>query len=385
MKHRRGPGEGSVVKRKDGRWSAIVSLGYEGGKRRRRTIYGRSAKEVREELTKTLRDNQMGLPVRTGGQTLATYLASWLENRKPSIRPRTYEFYDSMVRLHIIPELGKVRLERLAPEHIQPFLNRKLKSGLSAMTVKHIRAVLGIALKQATKWNLAARNAAALTDGPKIEKEPVKPLSADEARKLLDTLAGNPLEAFFSVSLAVGLRRGEALGLRWTDVDLDTGILHVNQSLQRVERKLQLLPLKTKSSRRPIPLPALVVAALRRQRARQAEYRLAAGPEWKGAVDNLVFTTKRGTAIEPRNADRTFRAALKAAGLARTKLHNLRHTAASLLLPHVHPKVVQEMLGHSRIGTTLDIYSHVTTSLMNEAADKMDAILAGAKVVAPAT
>ena len=291
-----------------------------------------------------------------------------------------------MVRLHIVPELGNVRLERLAPQHVQPFLNRKLKSGLSPMSVKHVRAVLAIALKQATKWNLAARNAAALTDGPKIDKEPVKPLSADEARKLLDTLAGDPLEGFFSISLALGLRRGETLGLSWADLDLDGRTLHVNRTLQRVDKKLQLLPLKTKTSRRTISLPDMVVAALRRQRVRQAEYRLAAGPEWQGAADNLVFTTRHGTPYEPQNVNRSFKAALRSAGLARTKLHNLRHTAASLLLAQgIHPKVAQQILGHSRIATTLSIYSHVTSSLMDDAADKMDAILTGAKVAAPAT
>ncbi len=381
--HRRGRGEGSITRRRDGRWSAIVSLGYEGGKRARKTLYGHTKEAVREQLTKLLRDRDQGLPIRTGGQTLESYLTAWLANRKPSIRPRTYEFYESMVRLHIIPELGRLRIEKLAPEHVQPFLNRKLKSGLSPMTVKHIRAVLTIALKQATKWNLVARNAAALTDGPKIEREPVKPLDAEEARKLLDTLAGHSLEAFFSVSLAVGLRRGEALGLRWEDIDLDAAILRVNQSLQRVDGKLQLLPLKTKSSRRTIPLPEFVVAALRRQRARQAEYRLAAGQEWQGAADNLVFTSSIGTRLWPRNVDRSFKTALKAAGLARTKLHNLRHTAASFMLAQgVHPKVVQEVLGHSRISTTLDTYSHVTGGLMEEAARKIDALLAKQESVA---
>ncbi len=373
----RGKGEGSIGRHPDGRWYARISIGWVNGKRKRRPFYGKSRKEVHAALTKALRDRQQGLPISSGvGQRLGSYLTRWLEHVKPSIRPRTYERFEGIVRLHVTPDLGKIRLERLTPEHVQQLLNRKLAAGLSAQSVRHIRTILGIALKRAVKWNLVGRNAAALTDGPKVERAPITPLSADEARRLLAAVSGHRLEAFYLIALALGLRRGEALGLSWDDLDQDARTMQISRALQRAEGKLQLLPLKTKSSHRTIRLPEVVVRALQRHKASQAQERLAAGADWKGATDNLIFATETGTRLEPRNVNRNFKLALKRAVLSDTKLHNLRHTAATLMLAEGVPaKVVQEILGHSKISTTLDVYSHTTPGLMNDAAIKMDAVL----------
>jgi integrase len=341
------------------------------------TPYCETRDEAAKELTKLLHKRDLGLPISGDRQTVEQYLIGWLASiHPPIVRPRTFERFEGIVRLHLTPALGHHQLEKLQPAHVQHLLNQKLAAGLSLQSVKHIRTTLSIALNRAVKWDVLARNVASLTELPKIEREPVTPLTPDDARRLLECAAADRLEAVYSVALAIGLRRGEALGLAWDDIDLDARIptVRVNRSLQRAEGRLQLLPPKTQGSRRSIQLPDIAAKALRKHRARQLEERLAAGPEWHDT--GLVFTTRKGTPLEPRNQVRHFKALLKRAGLTESRFHDLRHTAASLLLAQgVHPRVVMEILGHSRISLTMDTYSHVMPSVMNEAAAKMDAIL----------
>jgi integrase len=204
-----------------------------------------------------------------------------------------------------------------------------LADGFAPQSVQHIRTVLGIALRRAIKWNLVARNVSALTTGPKVDRAAVKPLSEEGAQKLLGIVSGHRLEALYVMALSVAMRRGEILALRWNCIDMDARELRVEQSLQRVDGRLQLLPLKTKSSTRPIRLPEQLLAALKRRRARQKEEHLAAGPDWQGNPDNLVFTSLRGTALEPRNVVRNFKTMLAKAELPDAKFHDLRHTCAT--------------------------------------------------------
>jgi len=309
-------------------------------------------------------------------ENVRSVLLRWLEDTRARVRPRTYERFEGIVRLHILPSLGPIRLDRLAPQHVQALLNRKSEEGLAPQSVKHIRTVLGMALNRAVRWQLIPRNVAALTDAPKIERKPVKPLSPEEAQRLLLAAKGHYLEALLSVAVALGMRRGEVLGLSWSDIDLESGQIRVNKSLQRVERKLQLVNPKTNQSRRVIALPDVVVRALKRHKARQLEQRLAAGANWVEA--GLVFTTRKGTPLEPRNVVRDFKHLLKRADLPETRFHDLRHTAASLLLAQgVHPRAVMEILGHSRISLTMDTYSHVMPATLRDAAESMDRALGG--------
>ncbi len=377
MSHKRGRNEGSIFKRGDKRWCAVVDLGWENGKRKRKYLYGVTRAEVAEQLTKVLRDKAQGLPVALERQTVGHFLEDWLEQSvRPRVRPRTFESWRLIVRRHIVPALGSVPLQKLSPQNVRTLLNRKLADGLSAQTVRHIRTVLRRALGEAVKFGLIVRNSAALVDGPRIPHHEIHPLTPEEARRFLDAAKGERLEALYSVALAVGLRRGEALGLRWQDIDLDQRVLTVNQTVQRVSGKLRFLEPKTEHSRRTISIPDTVVAALRTHRIRQLEERLAAGPLWKDF--GLVFATRIGTPLEPRNVHRDFKRILAKAGVPNQRFHDLRHAAASLLLAQgVSPRVVMELLGHSRIGITMDTYSHVIPSLMREAADKMDQILAG--------
>ncbi len=231
------------------------------------------------------------------------------------------------------------------------------------------------ALGQALRWGLVQRNAAALTDPPRVCHPEVRPLTPAEARALLGAVRGDRLEALFTVALALGLRQGEALGLRWEDVDLEAGTLRVAGALQRVDGALRFVEPKSARSRRALNLPAVAVAALRAHRARQAAERLQAGPLWQ--EHGPVFTTTVGTPLDAGNVRRAFKRHLRAAGLPPTvRFHDLHHTTASLLLAQrVHPRLVMEVLGHSQIGLTMDTYSHVLPALRQEVAAQMDALL----------
>jgi integrase len=237
---------------------------------------------------------------------------------------------------------------------------------------------LRIALKKALTWGLVARNVALLADAPKVERYEVQPIDANEAQKFLEIIKGDRLEALFSVGLSLGLRRGEVLALKWSDIDFEGQTLRVNGSLQRLQGKLLILPPKTKKSTRSLNLPKTLLQKLREHRARQLEERLALGANWQD--HNLVFCTSLGTPIEPRNVQRKLAALMKDSGMRYFRLHDLRHFFASLLLAQgVELKVVSELLGHSSIQITGDIYAHVLPKLKEQAIDLLDSILTGTK------
>jgi integrase len=376
---KRGQGEGSIYKRKDGLWVAAANLGYQNGKLRRKVYYGKSRKEASDKLTAALNDLQKGIPIITERQTAKQFLERWLaDSVKPSVRPSTYISYEQQVRVHIALGLGHIQLEKLSPQHIQAYMNDKLKAGLSARTVGYHRRVLVIALGQALKWGLVGRNVASLTDPPRTEKFEVQPIAPEQARAFLQAIEGDRLEALFTVALSLGLRRGEALGLRWQDLDFQARTLRVNYSLQRLQGKLVLSEPKTKTSRRVLNLPDSLIVKLREHRTRQLEEKMQAGPHWQET--GLVFTSSIGTPVDPRHIKRRLDPLLKNAGLPHYRVHDLRHFCASLLLAQGVPlKVVSDILGHSQISTTADLYTHVLPSLRKEAIDLMGSLLSGTK------
>lgn len=373
IRKRRGHNEGSIYRRKDGRWTAVLTIG--GGKRK--YYYGRTRAEVQAKLASAAAGLSNGLtPPASERLTLGQFLNGWLSDTvKPSVRPSTFRGYESKVRIHILPSLGKQPLAKLTPQKLEAFFNQKRMAGLAPQTVQHLRAIVRAALNDAVKWGLVGRNVATLVDGPRVPHRDIQPLSPDEARQLLEAVATHRLGALFSVALAVGLRQGEALGLRWDDIDLDAGTLTVRKALQRIDGEFQLVEPKTARSRRTIALPSAAIEALRRHRARQMEERLMAGSTW-GNDWGLVFTTATGQPLQGTNVTRTFQQLLARAGLRRQRFHDLRHSCASLLLAQgVHPRVVMETLGHSQIGLTMNTYSHVLPPLQREAAAKMDEVL----------
>jgi integrase len=374
-KRKRGQGEGSIYKRADGRWAAAINLGYQDGKLKRKAFYGETREEVRGKLVAALSDQQKGLPVLTERQTLAQFLDKWLADvSRPSVRPKTYRFYCDHIRLHIKPALGKKRLEKLTPADVQHFVNNKLKSGLSPQSIRHIIATLRAALSIAVKWQLVYRNVAALVTLPRLQKQEMKIFTPEQAKAFLEYVRGHRLEALFIMALTLGLRRGELLGLHWSDVDFDAATLRVNYALQRFDGKLHLVEPKTEKSRRVLPLPSLLIDALRIHRTRQLEERLALGSNWQES--GFVFASTIGTPMEPRNLNRTFDALLENAKLPKIRFHDMRHSCATMLLSQGVPqRTLMEILGHSQISLTMNTYSHVLPEMTRAAVSVMDAIL----------
>ena len=373
---KRGQNEGSIYKRKsDGRWVGAANLGHQNGKLKRKLFYGKKREDVSTRLTAALSDLRKGIPIITERQTVGQFLDRWLEDCvKPKVRPNTYASYEVHVRLYLKPGLGRTNLAKLSPQQVQSYMNEQLSAGKSPGQVKYLRAVLRIALNQALKWNLVARNVASLVDPPRHAAPEVVPLSHAQVRAFLAAAKGDRLEVLFLVMLSLGLRRGEALGLGWRDVDLASGVIRVNHSLQRVGKKLELVELKTRRSRRTLPLPKAVASALRSHRTRQLKEKLLAGEDW--AETGLVFTTHFGTPLNPRNVLRSFHRLLDKVKIPRQGVHNLRHSCASLLLgQNVHARTIMDILGHSRISVTMDTYAHVMPQTVRDAADVMNSVL----------
>ena len=372
---RRGRGEGSIVQRADGRWMARVDLGWQDGRRRRKAYYGSTRAEVAAQLTKALRTVQRGATsLGDERQTIKQFLERWIENVRSSVRAKTHHSYTQLVRLHLVPGLGHLRLGRLQPEHVDAFLDRKRAAGLSPRTCQYLRAVLRIALNRAIKRKLVAQNAAALADAPRVVRAEVQSLTPDQARTFLPAIAEHHLYPLIVVAVSCGLREGELLGLQWPDVDLDRDVLRVRHALERLGKGWRLIEPKSEGSRRTIRLPAPVVPILRAHRVRQLERRLAAGARWR--EHEFVFTARDGQPLDGCRLNRQTKAQLHAAGLPRLKFHSLRHSCATFLLVQgVAPRVVMDILGHSQISVTMNTYSHVIEQLQDDAAQEMTALL----------
>jgi integrase len=376
MGKRRGNREGSIYQDGDGRWRAVMDCGFRNGKRLRKKLSGHTRSEVAEKLKKLLHDQQSGLPPVGEKQSLGQFLVRWLEEKvKPKLTFKTYVSYSQQIRVHILPELGHLPLNKLSAQRLDLYINDKLRSGLSAKTVHYQHAIMRSALSQALRWDEVHRNVAKLVQAPKVPQFPVNPYTPAEAKAFLQALLGDRWEAMYTVAVACGLRQGETLGLRWADIDLISGAMHVRVQLQRAEsRKLILVDLKTEASRRDIELPQVCIDSLKAHQARQARERALAGSRW--TETGLVFTTSVGTGIDQRNLLRHFEATRKTATLRRIRYHDLRHTAASLLLALGVPiHVVQKILGHTDIRTTMNIYGHLYDAEKKDAANRMDTLL----------
>ena len=372
---RRGPNEGSIYQREsDGKWVGVLSLGFDSnGKRQRKTFYADTQRDVRVQLEKAKVDVENGLPIATEHVTVGQFLARWISDVEAAGRwaPSTLQRHKTQVTAHLIPGLGRHQLEKLTPQHVQTFLNEKSEGGLSPRSVVYLRHLLRQALTQAERWGMVPRNVAKLVDPPRMTRAEGQPLSPAEARRLLAVMASDRLSALYTVAVSVGLRQGEALGLRWADVDLDDGSLRVRSTLQHIDGEYQFRPPKTEKSRRTVALPQVAVRALRKHRSDQLADRLRASTEWEDW--DLVFATPAGRSLHGPTVTRRFQSTLKKAGFRRLRFHDLRHGAATLLLAQgVDLKGIQETLGHSTIATTADIYAHMQPELRREVADRMD-------------
>jgi integrase len=380
--HRRGQGSGSVYQRdSDDRWISYIDLGWVDGKRKRKYFSGHTEKEVTEKLNRALGDQARGKVIPTDSQTVGQFLGYWLEHvAAPSVRPKTLDGYRDVVRIHLIPAIGKVKLEKLSPQHVNKLINDKMKTDLSPTMVAYIRSVLRNALNQALQWELVTRNAAAMVKMPRTVKTfAANPLSEKDAQAFLKQTIGNRDEALYAVALALGLRQGEVLGLKWTDVDLDAGQLHIRRQLQWTTDKPMkpvLVEPKTARSTRTLAMPPAIIADLKAHRRRQLEEQLLAGDRWEGKAWCLVFPTSIGTPYHNSNLRNRFKAILKKAGLEERRYHDLRHSCASFLVAKgVHPRVVMEYMGHAGIEPAMQIYSHVHKDSLQDAANTMNDLL----------
>ena len=354
-RQRRGHGEGSIYRRPDGRWTATIDLGWQGGKRRRKFLYGKTRAEVAQKLAVALKAHRDGQVFGDERTTVEQFLRAWLRSVEPSVGPRTWIRYEELIRLHAVPHIGRVRLTRLGARQLDQLYGELVRAGLSPTTVVQLHRILHHALRDAMRWNLVARNATELVTPPRKAHHDFVTFTPEQARCFLEAVKGDRLEALYILALTTGMREGELFGLRWADVNLAAGSLHLVKML------------KTRSSRRQVLLVSVAVDALGRHLARQREERLLLGLEWDD--HGLVFTNTVGRPLHPSNfLQRSFYPLLEQAGLPRIRFHDLRHSAATLLLGlGIHPKIVSEMLGHSQIAITLDLYSHVTATMQQEA------------------
>lgn len=358
-------------------WYAVVDLGPDPGtgKRRQKRVSASTKRECEALVAQTLQVAASGAVTDGGKLTIRGYLDKWLVAVEPTVKPSTYRRYADMVRLYVLPSVGDVKLAKLSPLELQRLYADRLAAGLSPTTVLHLHSMLHRAMDQAMRWGLLARNVTEMVDPPRRATPESTTWDARQVAAVLGGAEGDDLEALWRLALLAGMRRGELLGLQWPDVDLDRGTLAVRRTLSRGKGGTwELGTPKSASGRRSIALPTSVIESLKRHRVRQLERRLALGPAW--GAGEFVFTNESGGPLHVNTLVVRFARVTEAAGVPRIRFHDLRHTCATLLLAQgVHPKIVQERLGHANISMTLDRYSHVTMDMQRGAADALDAAL----------
>ncbi len=368
---RRLNGEGSVTLRSDGRWMGRFYGWTSTGTRKRVTVYGSTRREVAEKLRQAQERNSAGVPIPDRSWKLADWLDHWLINVvMPNRRPATYALYEMTVRLYLKPALGSVTLTRLSAARVQAFLNSQLAAGHSVRQVQIMRTVLSSALTRAMRDELLMRNVARLAELPAWERQPITPWTIAEAQAFLTAAGTDPLYPAFVLLLLYGMRRGEVLGLRWADIDADSGLIRVRQQLARSGGELRAGPVKTAAGRRELPLLELAKDMLAIRADVQSADRHDLGSAW---IDSgLIFTTRTGRPVEPRNLVRSFHRISQAAVIRPVKVHHLRHTTATLLKNLGVPgREAQLILGHSRLDMTLETYTHQDREAQNDALAKI--------------
>lgn len=382
---------GHIRRRGKQSWELTIDQGKDPttGRRRRRFVTVQGTKHDAERiLAEVLHQRDTGVDISPGKLTLAEYLRRWLRDYAANnVSLSTLERYRGIIETHLVPALGGLRLRDLRPAHIQAAYGRALAAGgradggaggLRPRTVLKHHRLLHEALGHAVRWQLIARNPVEAVTPPRPERSEMRVLDTDDTRRLLEEAATTPYHALIYVAVATGARTGELLALRWQDVELDRATIHITRSARRFPRRgVVYTDTKSHRSRRPVALSPDTVATLQRHRRAQAEERLALGPAYSD--EGLVFAGPTGKPLDDRNLRRAFDRMVARAGLPRLRLHDLRHTAATLMLrAGVHPKVVSERLGHATVSLTLDTYSHVLPDLQRDAAEVMDSVLGAA-------
>ena len=379
-KKRGANGGGSIRQRADGTWEARITLGTNPGtgKPMRKSIYGKTQKEVRQKMQKALVEVDEGIYTEQSKITLKQWMETWLAEFTGTVKDSTRTSYRQHMNNHIIPALGAVKLSELTPTACQKFINDLSRvKGLSAKTVKNVHGVLHHALKQAVRLGYMRMNPTEACTLPRIEKAKIEPLDAPEIKRLLDVLGDDVYSDVLRVDIFTGMREGEILGLQWSCVDFDRGTITIEKQLSRPRVKgeeYRFTSLKNDKPRTVQPAP-FVMQILKRQRRRQAEQRIQAGGAWDDCgFPDLVFTSETGKYLNYTIVLRHLKKALEVAGLPEKRFHDLRHTyAVSSLQAGDDVKTVQENLGHHTAAFTLDQYGHVTESMRQASAQRMEA------------
>ncbi|WP_406739971.1 tyrosine-type recombinase/integrase [Streptomyces atratus] len=393
----RANGEGTIYQRNDGRWEAAGYVLAADGSRKRVRVYGTTRKNAADKLAEKIADSNRGLPVATADSTVGVYLAYWLNSvAVHRLRENTLTRYATCIRLYLKPGLGTKKLARLTARDVRTFLDRLRTTCqccaqeldivrrrccrigeccdklLSPLTVTYVHSVLKSALEHAVREDELPRNVARNVKTTVPRPRRFTPLTATEARQLLQAAKADRLHALYELALRTGLRKGELLGLHWEDLDLDAGTAAIRRSLQRTRTGgLTPLPTKTRASERRIALPTRCIESLKSHRERQEKERTASGTNWRER--GLVFTTPTGGPLDPANLTRRFCVLLDQTGLRRIRFHDLRHSTATLLLEQgVDLVVIKELLGHAHIGVTAGVYAHVRLRLQRQAIDTLN-------------
>jgi integrase len=369
---------GSIRRRSKGSWEIAVDPGRdEKGKRLRKFVSVKGSKaEAQKKLRELLTALDKGLPLDSSKATVGEFLETWLRDyAETNTSLRTVEGYREKIRNYVLPNIGNVPLAKLTPQHIQAIYASMMERKLSPRTALHVHRILREALAHAMKWGLLTRNVCDAVNPPKPRNKEMAALDTPDVQKFLELASASPFGPVFFLDIYTGMRRSELLGLRWTAVDLSGKTLSVTETLQRIKGKgLVAMQPKTDRSRRLVSLPPSAVALLSGLKVKQREQREAMGLEWKES--DYVFSNFDGTPYHPDTVTRAFTRIIKKAGVPKVRLHDLRHTHATLMLKQgVHPKIVSERLGHASIIITLDTYSHVLPSLQEAAALKFEEML----------
>ncbi|MEU7986675.1 site-specific integrase [Streptosporangium canum] len=383
---KRSNGEGTIVQRKDGRYEAKVFVPTTAGTIKRVSVYGKTREECHAKFVELKAQADQGIPVAAESWTVGDYLTYWLEHVvRAERRPKTVQGYEGVIRRYLIPSLGRKRLDKLNAAEVRQFVT-SLRNGcqccqrgwdkarkpaeccakkagtcceykIEPRMVQSIHAVLRNALENAVREEVIHRNVAKLVKISPPKYKVNRGLTVTQSKAILKAAQNHRLGALYVLAVCLGLRRGELLGLRWEDINLEARTLEVIQTLQRVGGRLQFVKPKTEDSERTIPLPPICFDALKEHRKRQFAERSDRWPDWED--HGLVFTSRRGTPMEPDNLRRSWGEIRTAAGLGAVRLHDLRHTCVSLLLDlGVPPHIVREIVGHSDIEVTMTIYAH---------------------------
>lgn len=368
---------GHIRKRGAG-YQIVVDIGRDPitNKRKQKSIGGfKTKKEAEKALAELIAKVEQGEYIEYKNSTFKEFLEKWLENKKPLLKPTTYIFYETITNNILIPGLGSIELKKLKPIHIQSFISKLYeKEDINSTTIKHYYTTLKTALNQAVKWQLIPSNPCEAVEPPKREKKKMQVLTPEQVNQLLD-YAHNSHETMYIpllLALTCGLRRGEIIALKWSNVNLDKGYIAITESAAlRLDGKNYISHTKTDAGERVVELPSFVIPILKQHRKKQLENKLFFGNEYKD--NNLVCSWPNGDELKPNYITHTFKKLLRKLNLPDIRFHDLRHTHATLLLLQgVNPKIVSERLGHASIDITLDIYSHVLPTMQKEAAEKLN-------------